>query len=213
MPALQRIQIKSNDRVFICGSTGSGKTVYGNSVLIPQYSRVIFHDFKLENADLLSAGFVLARTTDEMMALMVGNSYKILYQPLMYDEDGNLADFNRVCEIIYKNGNCTLFVDEANYFATSSSIEPYHRELLTRGRSRGCGVVNLSQRPVGVHNLCISEAQHLIIFNLNLENDILKLKAALPRDMHDKLYNLNEFEYIYSGTNRIRRVCKPVRML
>ena len=128
-------------------------------------------------------------------------------------EDDNLADFNRVCEIIYKNGNCTLFVDEANYFADANSIEQYHRELLTRGRSRGCGVVNLSQRPVGVHNLCISEAQHLFIFNLNLDRDILKLKAVLPRDMHEALYELKDFEYIYSGTNRIRRICKPVRML
>ena len=213
MTALQRIQIKSNDRVFVCGSTGSGKTVYVKSVLLAQYSRVIFHDFKLENQDLMSRGFVLAHTPDEMMALMVGNSYKVLYQPLMYDEEGNLADFNRVCEICYKNGNCTLVVDESNYFADSSNIELYHRELLTRGRSRGVGVVNLSQRPVGVHNLCISEAQHLIVFNLNLDNDVKKLKAVLPRDMHEALYNLKDFEFIYSGTNRIRRICKPVRML
>ena len=210
---MSKVQIKSNDRVFVCGSTGSGKTVFGRSVLIPQYKRVIFHDFKLENNDLLSMGFVLAQTPEAMMGLMSGDSYKILYQPLMHDEDGNKDDFNRVCEIVYKNGNCTLFVDEANYFADASNIEAYHRELLTRGRSRGCGVVNLSQRPVGVHNLCISEAQHLIIFNLNLDNDILKLKAALPRDMHESLYNLGEFEFIYSGTNRIRKVCKPVRLV
>ena len=213
MTALQRIQIRSNDRVFVCGSTGSGKTVFVNSVLLAQYQRVIFHDFTLDNDELITRGFVLAHTPEEMMALMVGNSYKVLYQPYTMDEDSNLADFNRVCEIIYKNGNCTLVVDEANYFANASSIEMYHKELLTRGRKRGCGLVNLSQRPVGVHNLCISEAQHLIVFALNLDNDILKLKAVLPRDMHDALYNLKDFEYIYSGQNRIRRVCKPVRML
>lgn len=213
MAALQRIQIKSNDRVFVCGSTGSGKTVFGKSVLIPQYQRVVFHDFKLENADLLNSGFALANTPDQMMTLMVGNEYKVLYQPLIMSEEGNLEDFNRVCEIIYKNGNCTLFVDECNYFADAHSIQMYHKELLTRGRSRGAGVVNLSQRPVGVHNLCISEAQHLIVFNLNLDNDIMKLKAVLPRDMHKALYELKDFEFIYSGTNRIRRVCPPVRMV
>ena len=76
----QTIQMKSNDRYFVTGSTGSGKTVWGKNVLLPQFNRIIFHDFKLENLDLLSKGFILVNTPDQMLAQMGGGNFKILYQ-------------------------------------------------------------------------------------------------------------------------------------
>jgi len=206
-----QISIKSNDRVFVCGATGSGKTEFVKTALLHLYQRVVFQDHKIENNDLLSRGFVLANTPDQMLELMNANPvFKILYQPLSNDEQGYLDDFNRICEILYKFGNCTLIVDEASYYCTGHSIEHYHRELMTRGRSRGVGVVNLTQRPMWINNLIISEAQHLFVFVLNLDKDIQKLKGVLPKDMHAILYELPEFHYIYAGTNRIRQVCPPV---
>lgn len=208
---MQRIEIKSNDRVFVCGATGSGKTVFVKTALLHLYNRVIFQDHKLENNDLLSKGFVLVNTTNQVLEQMAANPlFKILYQPLSNNEQGYLDDFNRLCEIVYKTGNCALIVDEAGYYTTAHSIEHYHREIMTRGRSRGVGIVNLTQRPMWINNLLISEAQHLFVFVLNLDKDIQKLKGVLPKDMHVELYDLPEFYFIYAGTNRIRQVCSPV---
>lgn len=207
---MTEISIKSNNRILVVGSTGSGKTVFVKGILLPQFDRIIFHDHKLESNDLLNSGFVLANTPDQMLNLMVGSQYKILYQPLGNNQEGYLEEFNRICELCYKNGNCTLCVDEAGYYSDASNIQEYQAEIMQRGRSRGTGIINVAQRPVNIHNLLISEAEHVFMFSLNLEKDIEKLKAVVPKDMHAQMYELKEFEYIYCGTNRIRKLCCPV---
>ena len=103
-------------------------------------------------------------------------------------------------------------MDETNYYANAHSIEHYHAEIMQRGRSRGTGCVCLSQRPVNINNMILSESQHFFIFTLSLDDDIVKLKGVIPKDMHKAMYNLDEFQYVYAGTNRIRNVCDPVVM-
>ena len=211
------IPIKSNARVFVCGKTDSGKTTLVKNVLWNKFPRRIFHDVKLENSELLinSPGTVLARNPTELLNFMSkgggldNTSRSILYQPYLADDK---EDFNKVCEIIYKFGNFMLVVDEASYYTTGFEIQPFHKEIMMRGRSRGVGIINCSQRPKGCHNLLISEADHFFIFKLTLDDDLKKLKAVIPKKYHKPMETMEMRYFIYSDVSNNNFIHKPIQI-
>lgn len=201
------MQIKVNDRVCILGKTGSGKSVLEKSLLRKLEAhlnvKLVVHDVK---QDLLLPGYVLARTPDELTQALT-RSRLIHYQPTSLSEE----DFDEVCSIVYWHGNIVLIVDELSYYTTAQNIVPFHKEILVRGRTRGVGIIHLSQRPVNIFNAVISEAEHLFVFQLLLRGDIEKIKPVLSKEFIDRVPTLPKYHYIYADTNRNVVLCKPVK--
>lgn len=201
------MQIKSNDRIFLAGKTGSGKTTLAKKMLYPMYTRRVYWDIKHMNSDLLTCSS-LATTPEELAASIKKGKVSILYQP----RDIHSYDFNRVCEIVYNTGNFALFVDEASKVCSSSWIEPWHDQIMTLGRERGVGIVNLTQRPRRCHNTVISEAEHFFIFRLQLETDVAKIKEILPRKYVDMVSALPYHHCIYTDNMDTIKLLAPVRI-
>jgi len=201
------MQIKSSDRIAIFGKTGTGKTTFTKRVLWPLYTRRVFHDAKCESNDLLTNA-ALCRTPNELQQVIKNGKVSILYQPANLSPD----DFNKVCEIVYQATNFTLFVDEVSKFCSPSWIEPWHDEIMTRGRSRGVGIVNLSQRPRRCHNTVISEAEHFLVYRLQLETDIAKIKEILPKKYADMISTLPYHHCIYSDSLGQIKLLAPIRL-
>lgn len=201
------MQIRSNDRIFLAGKTGSGKTTLAKKMLYPMYTRRVYWDIKLENSDLLTSSS-LATTPEELLSSIKKGKVSILYQPRSLEP----YDFNRICEILYNAGNFTLFVDEVSKVCTPSWIEPWHDEIMTRGRGRGVGIVNLTQRPRRCHNTVISEAEHFFIFRLQLETDIAKVKEILPKKYAEMVSALPYHHCIYTDNSGIIKMLAPVRI-
>lgn len=151
--------------------TGSGKTYFAKT-LLPNYSRIVFHDRKWENYSLTKTlHFTGANTPEELIWLIQHNKKRILYQP---NADGE-EDFNTVCEIIYKTGNIAILVDEVGSYTTGNRIPHWFSECLRLGRGRGIGVISISQRPKEIPNTIISESEFKIMFRLQLQDDRRKL--------------------------------------
>ncbi|NJD76937.1 MAG: hypothetical protein FIB08_07570 [Candidatus Methanoperedens sp.] len=201
------MQIKSSDRIFVAGKTGSGKTTLVKKMLFPMYTRRVFWDIKLENSDLAFC-CTICTTPDELRSSIKKGKTSILYQPKSLEP----FDFNRVCQILYETGNFTLFVDEVSRVCTPSWIEPWHDEIMTRGRGRGVGIVNLTQRPRRCHNTVISEAEHFFIFRLQLETDIAKIKEILPRQWANQVSSLPYHHCIYSDSVGTIKPLAPIRL-
>jgi len=169
------IQIQSNSRVFVTGKTGSGKTYWAITQLLG-YGRIVFHDRKWENHNLIrTLHFTPAHTPEELIWLIQHNKKRILYQP---NADGE-EDFNTVCEIIYKTGNIAIMVDEVGSYTTGNRIPHWFSEILRLGRNRGIGVISLSQRPKEIPNTIISESEFIIMFRLQLKDDRRKLEGVV----------------------------------
>lgn len=200
------MDIRTDSRVGVFGKTGSGKTVFVKNILYPMYPKKVFHDIKLDNGNIPHT--FLAKTPAQLKEAISKGHNSILYQPLDIDP----SDFNKVCEIIFNTGNICLFVDEAAEICGSSQIEPWHRKIMTRGRSRGVGIVNCSQRPRMIHNSLISEAEHFFIFRLFLSTDRDKLKQGLPGDVLDQCQTLPPFHYIYADLNDHVMMMTPVKL-
>ncbi len=201
------MQIKSNDRIFMAGKTGSGKTTLAKKMLFPMYTRRVFWDIKLANSDLAFC-CTTCTTPDQLSDFIKKGKVSILYQPKSLEP----YDFNEICRILYNAGNFTLFVDEVSRVCTPSWIEPWHDEIMTRGRERGVGIVNLTQRPRRCHNTVISEAEHFFIFRLQLETDIQKIKEILPRKWANMVSTLPYHHCIYTDNSGIIKPLAPIRI-
>jgi hypothetical protein len=208
--------IRTSDRISIFGRTGSGKTFFVKNWLLPHYTHYVFWDVKHENIDIEYE--VIVNTPAQLKnALTVYR--KILYQPSTSTHD----DFNKICEIIFNNKNTVLYVDEASKISTPMKIAYWHNVILTQGRTYNVGIINSAQRPRFIHNSIIAESEHLFIFSLNLETDIIKIKQQigdagddiriLPE--HHVLYNNVKYNksYIFKPANLFDPVKKEIKPL
>ena len=199
------INIPANARVFCCGMTGSGKTYFAKT-LLHAYNRIVFHDRKWENHDLIKTlHFTLAHTPEELIWLLQRNKKRILYQPNADGED----DFNNVCEIIYKTGNIAIVVDEVGSYTTGNRIPHWFSEVLRLGRGRGIGAISISQRPKEIPNTIISESEFKIMFRLQLKDDRRKLIGVVG-DGAEYLRIIPPYHFLYwDGYNLVPHA--PVR--
>ncbi len=208
----KEIKIKSNSRVLVVGRSGSGKTTFTTQFLWNRYRGVnkIFIDPKRELIYLLNDFDIICHNSKNLETYNI-NKNRVLYMP----EDVSNIDFESVCEYCFEKGNTTLFIDESAYYCTSSRIPKAYKKLMIMGRSRGVGVVNTTQRPNGINQLLLSEAEHFFIFSLNLKSDKEKLKTMIPHQYHhfiDKMplhhffyANLRENQFIYFNPIKINK--------
>ena len=152
------MNLKSNERIAIIGKTGSGKTVFAKSIF-HRYQRSVFFDPKRENSDL---GIACSRL-DDVFRHCTGSSFHVVYQPF----DLNEEMFNEFCRRCFQHGNMTIIMDEV-YFICFPRVSEWHEKLIRMGRSRGIGLVHLTQRPSYIDNLILSESEHFIIYRLQL---------------------------------------------
>ncbi len=203
---IDNLKIRSNDRISIFGRTGSGKTFFSKQWLLPHYTRYVFWDIKKENSDMPHDIII---TNPKELKSNIEKYNKIIYQPTKPTD----SDFNDICEIIFNSKNNALYVDEAALISTPSKILYYHKVIITQGRSYDVGIINVSQRPRDIHNTLISESEHLFVFALSLETDVIKLRQQMG-NAADEIYTLPEYHFLYHNVKTNKSfIFKPIKTL
>ena len=188
-----KMVIKSNERVFICGKTGTGKS-YLAKRLIQSFNKYIIYDPDLEHSEL---GFVVNNISDFKKA--ISEKSKVVYQPKSYEQ----LEFIEVCEFIFNNlYNVVFMVDEIADLAPNNAIPSSFSMIIRRGSKRGIGCISITQRVAHVDKTPIAQSEHFMSFYQFLDNDIDKIKEFIGKDAL-KLRELKPYYFLYFSNNKI----------
>lgn len=187
---LDKMQYKTDQRIGIFGQTGSGKTHLMKQMFLPHLTRFILHDPKFEHKGLKA---VYCHKPQDILRTWARNKNKIVYQPY----DSEISDFEQVCHYVFQKGNYVLILDEVTYVVKNAqTASKWFGNIIRLGRGRNIGCISLSQRPMDIPNIIISESQHIFAFYLALEGDRKKV-AGVVGDEALKLKDTPLFHYLY----------------
>lgn len=189
--------IRSNDRIFAVGKTGTGKTAAVLKLVWEPLDRVVFMDVKGREYRNLRAP-VLTTLDDVREALNPSDDdepelTKFCYRPRSPDLDV----LDEVCRLVYQHGNMHLIVDELKSIYHGGGLVEHHNLLLTNGRDAGVGFTGTTQRPKRVPLEAISESEHLFAFQLKTGDDRDRLAEVIGRDHADRTRKLDRYHYLY----------------
>lgn len=190
--------IKSNEHITVFGKTQSGKSVLVKSFL-PRLPRVLFHDRKHMNGDLIQKyHFSLCRTPSDVIAALQKNIKRILYQPT----DPSVEDLDEIGKIIFYTNNITLIIDEGSQLLETTKIPVWIQELYRLGMAKGIGVWALSQRSRFLSNICLSEANHIVSFRLASKSDREKVMQSTEEGIDDELKSLELYYFMWYDASK-----------
>lgn len=183
--------IKDSEHVFICGGTGSGKSVLADVYTAGMAETVIKIDIKDDtysrrmNGEPLWRGLVENEDFEVVTSLEgVKNSEfkKIIYVPPFDQQEPQY--YNELAKYVYEEGNTRLWIDELMLFAdgTFTTKVPFLKAILVSGRSRRATVLMCTQRPMGIPAICIANSQHFFVFRMNNDQDRKKLSDVTGCD-------------------------------
>jgi len=177
------MQIQTNERIFICGMTGSGKSEFAKKFL-PFYPRVVFHDREFGNSDLIQQyHFTPINDPATLLIAIQKGKKRILYQPAQGGEKEGIEDFNHVCEIVFKTRNIALMVDEVSSVVTGQNAPYWYGEIQRLGRKYNVGCISLTQRPMRIDQTLLSESEHMFLFKLKMPQDRDKIEKVCGKYM------------------------------
>jgi hypothetical protein len=148
--------IRLEDRIFIAGMTGKGKTTFARWLAEQlQPIRQIVFDPK----DELDFGVEKARTPAELATAM--HQPIVHYVPSGFDRD----QLEEACQIVWETpGPYLWWVDELSEVSNPSYCPPGLRLAVTQGRQKKKMVMGLCQRLAETHPVFRSQAEHIIVF-------------------------------------------------
>ena len=176
--------IKTDEHVFICGMTGTGKSFFAEAYLA-NYEYVIKLDSKGEYDERKKKGLNPWRGLKEgvdfemvrhLEQLPFCECPKIIYCPAEEEADDEefIDEFFRFC---YERENTMVWVDELMSVASASRCPHYLRIICTRGRSRNVALWACSQRPADIPSIVTANSTHFIVYKLMKDADRKRMYA------------------------------------
>lgn len=181
--------IKSNDRLFITGKTGSGKTFLAK-YLTANLNRLVVLDGKgtLDSWDLELYDEKNKRRLIENKPVRT----RVVYNP-QYTLQEN---WNDILETVYLSGNCTIYIDEL-YTVVPPGKNPnnYLTGIWTRGRELNIGGWASTQRPASIPFIVITESEFFFMFRLLMEEDKIRMSTFMGKSVLEPIKDKYGFYY------------------
>ena len=186
-----------NERAFIAGRTGSGKTTLTEFIL-RHYQYVVVFDTK---GLIRWQGF---EKHTEIATLVRSSHSHLVYSP-RWEEFKDKATVEGFFEWVYRRGNTYLYVDEGMSILDIHRMPEFYEAIYFRGRELGTGVITSSQRPTELPQVILSEAEHFYIFQLQLPQDLNKIEGILGKYLPE----VRTHEFVYF--NKVNPDIEPVK--
>jgi DNA helicase HerA-like ATPase len=199
MPDPWTIRVKSSDRAFLCGKTGSGKS-YAAHKLTRGLERLVVLDPKGDDAAM--ADWDLEPWDRDARRRLKDQKSPVRARVVLDARRPTAEIWDEALAAILQAGNVTLYIDEVYGIVNPNSTpSPALTAVWTRGRSLGIGAWAASQRPVWVPLFILSEAEHFFVFRLTLGDDRKRMSEFLGpqvleviKDRHGLFYAQAEWD-------------------
>lgn len=204
-----QINIGMDEHTFVCGGTGSGKTMLCEVYLANVDSMVIKLDTKLECLEKLKQGKPIwyslnnddVQIIERLEELPTVTKNRVIYAPI--PEEMNSEFYDALGDWVYEKGDCILWIDEMMSVADSPQRYPFSiKKLFTRGRFKNAVCWVCTQRPMDIPTICIANSQHFFVFNTPLPQDRKKLVDSTGCEGFYELLPKYLFNYSTIGSDR-----------
>lgn len=183
------ITIQTNERVFICGKTGSGKTFLARWIT-KNISRLIVCDPKAT----LSDWWLDDWDRDTVRKFEREGKGRLRAVPPLTGDEGEF--WISVFDFAFGVGNVTIYVDELAAIAENGRVDDLIKAAWTRGREYGLGCWAATQRPTAVPLVAISEAEHYFSFRLTLDDDRRRMASFMTEAVLSPIQDRHGFFYM-----------------
>lgn len=167
------------------GATGSGKTLLAKKLIAPLKRILVIdpkHTFSMD-------GF---KTRSRLHWWQYRKNFRVITRPNR-GQDKELRD---MVELIYNDGNATIYVDEISSLAdrfpkTLETLE----DIARTGREKLVSLWTAVQRPAWIPRIFMTETESFFVFNLRAEED----RDRMAGFVGDTIFQtpLNKFEFFY----------------
>lgn len=199
-----------NDRVLLSGQTGSGKSTLAR-VLLQSREYVVICDAKRQ---IKWPGYQVFTDLQRLRDVDPVKVKKIIYKPSFaalneWQEQGNDSEINRFFQWVYERQNTTLYVDELALVSKGNIAPFYYGACMMQGRELDIEVISGTQRPTGIPQVVISEAEHVYVFKLKLDQDRDRIErvAGIPQGL---IARLQKREFLYAPQDG--EIVGPIRL-
>lgn len=188
---MSQISLSTNERVFICGKTGSGKS-YLARYLTRNIKRLVVLDGK---GTLGTPEWNLTDWSDNIDLKDPSAEFRLRAVPGLKVD---LTDYwDTILEKCLRAGNVTVYIDELYAVVPpNKAASPTLFACYTRGREFGLGMWASTQRPVWIPLVSLSEAEHFFVFRLQLWEDKQRLAAFMGEGVLGAVTDEHGFYYM-----------------
>jgi hypothetical protein len=154
------ISLKTDERISLVGTTGSGKTELVRFLLSQGVNRCLVIDPKFK--------FYADGYTVKNRLPFFRKNLKMIYQPSAGDDE----NLNKILWQLYREENVTIYCDELSML--SDLLPACTRTLATfsrTGRERHVSIWTVIQRPRWVPRIFLTESESFFMFSLRSKED------------------------------------------
>jgi energy-coupling factor transporter ATP-binding protein EcfA2 len=196
---MPQISLNTNERVFITGKTGSGKSFLAR-YLTRKIKRLVVLDGKG------TLGVPDWNLTDWEPGANLSDPSKEFRLRAVPSLKIDLVDYwDSVLEKCLRSGNITIYIDELYAVVPpNKTASPTIFACYTRGREFGLGMWASTQRPVWIPLVAMSEAEHFFMFRLQLLEDKQRLAAFMGSEVTQPVLDEHGFYYMKAIDDKVK---------
>lgn len=188
----------------ILGQSGCGKGLLAKASLRKlKPKRLIILDTKDENGEFAER----VQTLTDLAKATFNKEFRVRYVPRGATKKERQAEFEAVCRIASKAGNCVFMVEELGRYTTPSYAPPAWADVCNDGRHDGLHVIAMSQFPAQLDKSFLGNATHIWTGYLGEKEHRVVVAEKIDRDP-EEIKALPDLHFLHF--DRKARTVKPV---
>ena len=170
------MSFSTNERIFICGATGSGKTTLASKLYEQETTLCVFIN---TNFEYIPEGYSQAVVSDvETLVEAINEGYtKICFNPTS-EKDITVSEVVYIKRVLFNLGKSInekrkkpkivahLFIDEVQDYSSKYKQNREIDSIWKKGRRFGVIGIAMSQRPADVSHTILTQSKYHVIFRL-----------------------------------------------